>query len=682
MTVKIVLSPAIALMQKMRLLPKFALITLVFMTPLLLALVLLYAELHKAVSAAERERTGVAYASALQDLTYLVQKHRALRHMQLSGIAGVQDQAEQTRKEIASSVARLDAAHRSSEALGLGPVWPAILHAWMEIERKMPSAKAKDSYADHSAVIEQLARLLDLVADRSGLTLDPELDSNRLSALLVNGFPPVVDMLSTIAGRGAAYIDTGLLDAGEDMLLNSSVMVARRDLDRIPAQLDAAFRENAGIRQALETHKTAVAQAVAFLDRAQDEVLKSYNQTSGQRFFDAGNASMGSLRAAAQALATALDGLLAQRIELYAARMFLIVAAAVIGLALTVYLLAGFYVSFSREVQALEQAANRAASGDLSTRLQSSASDEIGDLAHTFGRMNAELARLVAQVRQASVTITATAQEIATDSSDLSLRTESQASSLQETASSMEDLTVAVRQNDRHAGEANLLALSAADIATKGGEAVAEVVETMGAIRLSSSRIIDIIQVIDGIAFQTNLLALNASVEAARAGEQGRGFAVVAAEVRGLALRSAGAAREIKTLIEHSVRQVEHGNALVHSAGSTMAEVIASVRKVVQIMHDISEASREQTRGIEQVNQALGHMDEVTQRNALLVEHAAHAATSLQEQAAGLSQAVEVFKLAEADPAALLATVTPIRNMGKRIARLAFDDRTLLEKRA
>jgi methyl-accepting chemotaxis protein len=683
MHVKIVISPAVALMQRMRLLPKFALVTLVFLAPLLLVLSLLYAELHRSVTAAERERVGVRYAAALEEVMHLVQKHRALRHMQLSGNAGMQDAAEQTRKEIATRMASIDAIDRDSGTLELGESWSDARKAWAATAQKIPSAKAKDSYADHSAVVDRLAGLLHLVADRSGLTIDPELDSNRLTALVVNGLPPIADMLSTIAGRGAAYIDTGLLEAGEDTMLNSNVMVAQRDLARIPAQFEAAFRDNPGLRQMLEGHKLSIMQALAFLERAQDEVLKSYNQTSGRQFFEAGHLSIERVHASAQASAAALDSLLAQRIELYTARMVLVLAAVFGGLTLTAYLLTGFYVSFSREVRALEQAANRAAAGDLSSQLESRARDEIGGLVHTFGRMNGELARLVERVRHASTTITATAEEIAADSSDLSSRTESQAGSLQQTASSMEQLTANVRQNDQHANEANLLALSAADIAAKGGHAVAQVVETMGSIKQGSTRIIDIIQVIDGIAFQTNLLALNAAVEAARAGEHGRGFAVVAAEVRGLAQRSAGAAREIKTLIEDSVRQVEQGNALVASAGGTMEEIIASVRQVAQIMHEIAEASREQTMGIEQINKALGQMDEVTQRNALLVEHAAQAASSLQQQAAGLSQAVEVFKLAEQFQAPALATVTLLRKDRKRLPDpLSFDGPPLLEKRA
>jgi methyl-accepting chemotaxis protein len=259
--------------------------------------------------------------------------------------------------------------------------------------------------------------------------------------------------------------------------------------------------------------------------------------------------------------------------------------------------------------------------------------------------MRDDLARIVGAVRHATDTIATASAEIAAGNADLSARTESQASSLQQTAASMEELTGTVKQNADNARQANTLAASASDVARKGGAVVSQVVDTMASINDSSRKIVDIIGVIDGIAFQTNILALNAAVEAARAGEQGRGFAVVASEVRSLAQRSASAAREIKELITTSVATVETGNKLVEQAGSTMADVVASVGKVTDIVGEISNASDEQSAGIAQVNQAIAQMDAVTQQNAALVEQAAAAAESMQKQAAALMQAVGVFRL-------------------------------------
>ena len=286
------------------------------------------------------------------------------------------------------------------------------------------------------------------------------------------------------------------------------------------------------------------------------------------------------------------------------------------------------------------------ADGDLTTRFdERMAHDEIGDLMTALKGMNDALRRIVCEVQNGTRTIATASCEIASGNQDLSQRTEEQASSLEETASSMEQLTSTVRQNADNARQANVLAQAASDVAEKGGNIVGQVVDTMGSIDASAKKIVDIIGVIDGIAFQTNILALNAAVEAARAGEQGRGFAVVASEVRNLAQRSAGAAKEIKALIGDSVEQVDIGARLVQQAGATMDDVVASVKRVTDIMGEITSASSEQSSGIDQVNIAISQMDQVTQQNAALVEQAAAAAESMQDQAANLARVADSFKL-------------------------------------
>lgn len=282
---------------------------------------------------------------------------------------------------------------------------------------------------------------------------------------------------------------------------------------------------------------------------------------------------------------------------------------------------------------------------DLTKRIPRAKTDEFNQVSDSFNTFIDRLQGIIEQVSSGIGTITYAAQEIATGNMDLSSRTEIQASSLEETAASMEELTTTVKQNAENAQTANRMVGTAAAVASKGGAVVAQVVKTMGSINQSSRKIVDIISVIDGIAFQTNILALNAAVEAARAGEQGRGFAVVASEVRSLAGRSAAAAKEIKALIDESVNNVGIGTRLVDEAGSTMNEIVDSVSKVTDIMGEIQVASEEQTLGISQVNEAVRQMDSTTQQNAALVEQAAAAAASMQNQASALSQAVSVFKL-------------------------------------
>ena len=336
------------------------------------------------------------------------------------------------------------------------------------------------------------------------------------------------------------------------------------------------------------------------------------------------------------------------------------------GTALALLLGAALSFFLSRSIISPLQQAGRSArsiaEGNLTEPIVSEGRDEAAQLLDDLRNMQSRLATIVSNVRQGADTMATASAQIAAGNQDLSSRTEQQASSLEETAASMEEITSTVKQNADNARQANQLAVSASGVALRGGAVVTQVVQTMGAINTSSKKIVDIIGVIDGIAFQTNLLALNAAVEAARAGEQGRGFAVVAAEVRSLAQRSAAAAKEIKMLIGDSVEKVEEGSRQVADAGKTMEEIVDSDKRVTDIMAEIQAASQEQTQGIEQINQAIGQMDQVTQQNAALVEEAAAAAQSLQEQASELSQMVSVFQLdngPQFNPAAVPTRTAP-----------------------
>ena len=325
----------------------------------------------------------------------------------------------------------------------------------------------------------------------------------------------------------------------------------------------------------------------------------------------------------------------------------LVIGVLLVGIAVAVAL--GLWITRLITVPVGEavQATREIAGGNLTVDVAAHSQDEIGQLLQGLTDMRDNLARVVAGVRRNAESVATASAQIATGNHDLSARTESQASALEETAASMEELGSTVRQNADNARQANQLALNASTVAAQGGDVVAQVVDTMRGINDSSRKIADIIGVIDGIAFQTNILALNAAVEAARAGEQGRGFAVVAGEVRSLAQRSAEAAKEIKGLITASVERVEQGTQLVDKAGETMTEVVAAIRRVTDIMGEISAASSEQSAGVAQVGEAVTQMDQVTQQNAALVEEMAAAASSLKSQAEDLVQVVSVFRLGD-----------------------------------
>ena len=638
----LLLLPAVALMRRLRLLPKFLLLTCILLLPLALVSAMLLAELDKSIAAARLEKTGVTRIVGLQSLTHALQTHRAYERMYIMGNAGAQARARQAQQQVDATMAELDAGAKSGQTDAAS--WQEIRHAWQALSARFGQKDIK-VYKDETALIAQITQYGMAIANRSNLTHDPEMEASDLARLLTSNFPGIAAGLADITGRGAAYIDSGLMEPNEEVLIGSAVMVMRHDVAGIPVQLDVLFRRDPSLKPALHDAESIPATAKAFLDRTQSEVLNSYNQTSGDRFVAAGLANVDALYRAASVSAHLLDGLIQHRVARAILHRDLIMGAIGGVLLLAAYLLLGFYLSFAEEVRLLGDTVARTAAGDLRTRVTSAGRDEIARLLQACDGMNGGLACIVGQVRAGSDTIALAAKEIAAGNQSLSARTEEQAGSLQETSASMEALTGIVRRNADHARQADELAQSASDTAARGGAIVAQVVETMAAIQQSAKEIHDIVGMVDSIAFQTNILALNAAVEAARAGEQGKGFAVVAAEVRSLAQRSASAARDIKALIAESVSKVAEGGSKVGLAGRTMEEIVASTGRVAQIVQAIAEAGQQQQTGIEHINRAVAQMDDITQQNAALVEQAAAAAESMREQTETLSRAVAAFRL-------------------------------------
>ena len=441
-----------------------------------------------------------------------------------------------------------------------------------------------------------------------------------------------------------------------------------KELQQKVAALADTPQEQAVLDSMEPTRKAYISSRDEIVKLKKDGQLDAADQVLQQKFIPAGNAYVSELKQLQDLQRASIDQRAEEIDGIYATSRNALVSVGVLVFALGALAAWWLTVGITRPLGHAVRIARTVADSDLSSDIEVLSSDETGQLLQALKDMNDSLAGVVGRVRSGTDLIATASNEIASGNMDLSSRTEQQASSLEETASSMEELTATVRQNADNARQANELAGAASSVAQRGGAVVAQVVDTMDAINASARKIVDIIAVIDGIAFQTNILALNAAVEAARAGEQGRGFAVVASEVRNLAQRSAAAAKEIKVLIGDSVDQVDAGSKLVAQAGSTMTEVVASVQRVTDIMAEISSASVEQSDGIEQVNHAVAEMDQVTQQNAALVEEAAAAAASLQDQAAALADVVRIFKLGkgqQAVPARIAsrgaAKVAPIR---------------------
>ena len=512
---------------------------------------------------------------------------------------------------------------------------------------------------------------------------------------IVVGTVGLVNQSATNAALGTVYNDRlmvlsqlsrilSLMQQNQNALA-SAALAAEPDNGPVIADVEARIREISGLWDKYKaTNMTPEEQTLAqtFIDsrmafvrdglkptmaalRANDaEATRTLVKGPLKERFLTAQKNMQALVRLQQDLAKAqYDGALARYEHTRNLSVAMIVVGALAGAFVAALLIRGIDAALAEALRL----ARSVAAGDLTHTVRIEREDEIGQLLAALQAMNSSLAGIVGEVRCSTETIATASNQIAAGNQDLSARTEQQASSLQQTAASMEELTSNVKHNADNARQANALAEAASGVAGRGGAVIREVVGTMGEISESSRRIGEIIGVIDGIAFQTNILALNAAVEAARAGEQGRGFAVVASEVRNLAQRSAGAAREIKQLIEHSVERVEAGGRLVEQAGATMHEIVASVHRVTDIMAEITAASMEQTAGIGQINIAMGQMEQVTQQNAALVEQSAGAAGALHEQAQRLATSVDVFRLGRQNAArvAVPAPVQPRRALAR-----------------
>ncbi|MDO8262639.1 MAG: methyl-accepting chemotaxis protein [Gallionella sp.] len=650
-----------SLLDRLALGQKFVVLGLMSVLLVILPLYLYVSQANNEIEAAALKAKGIKVVQSLLRVVQFTQQHRGLSAGVLGGTTAMQVPREAKQGEVDRAFSAAEAFIK--QEIGNHSIiaeWDQAQQHWKTLRSKVSdrSITVPESYLNHTALNAELFMVSDLLIDYFGLNLDSDAYPYQLvDAALVSG-PSFTEDMGKTRAKGAGILAQQVLSADDRVAMSALVARAKersQTLQRTFAKataLNPALKEKLGtlMEESATLEKKAIQLAEDNIVRA-DQIVLAPSEYVGlftqaiDYQFKIDELAMIELDAYLDARVTRLT---TNKYLLTGSLMLLMFLGGLIS-----YLISRSVIrQIGGEPDYAADVVRQVAEGDLTVQVQVRSGDTTSLLASLKGMVN-RLSELVGDVRNNTESITTASHEIAQGNADLSQRTEEQASSLEETASSMEELTSTVRQNTENARQANQLANSASDIAVKGGQAVGDVVHTMASISTSSKKIVDIISVIEGIAFQTNILALNAAVEAARAGEQGRGFAVVAGEVRNLAQRSAAAAKEIKTLIGDSVDKVEVGSRQVDQAGATMSEIVQAVKRVTDIMAEIAAASNEQSAGIEQVNQAIIQMDEVTQQNAALVEEAAAAAEAMQEQANALYVAVGMFKVEGGKEAAL-----------------------------
>lgn len=608
-----VVGPGTRLMQVVGLPVKFAIISTAFMVPLCVAVYGVVSYAMSNIEFAAQERLGAAYSQSMNEFMTALSRRRA----DASGASAEGGRA-------------LDAAQALNKSQGNA----------LAIETELRALRASWDGNDVDDITSQALSLFGLISDNSKLTLDPDLDSYYAMAIAMDYAPKLAETAARLDAMALQIKAAGAVSSDADVAIQFITARASTYRDSMKLAVTRATAANASLTRRLDTSdfESAYSQFMEQAGALRRNDLTAANSGIG------GALSQETLEISTAATAV-LDELLVARIEGFEARRNLLLAITFIGLTLAVYLITSFYLSNLRGFEALNIRMRKLAHGDLTTNYSARGSDEIGELIDAFNVSRSQLATLVQRIREVTAEIDSAGQQIATSNDELAQRESSQSAAVRVTAERAQQVQSNVQRNLDNALNGERLSNDARGVASRGNQAVSQVVQTMQAITGSSRKIGDIIGVIDDIAFQTNLLALNAAVEAARAGEQGRGFAVVASEVRNLAQRSATAANEIKKLIGASLEDVEKGAALVNGAGRTMHDILNSVQSVSHIMQEIAIASRTQSDDIAQLHQAIDRIDGDTQQNAARVEQTAAIAQSLRGQVETLLDAVGMFQL-------------------------------------
>lgn len=630
-----VFRPGERLMQRLRMPGKFAVVSVSLLVPLLVLLWLYIDSTNQQIDFAAQERVGVSY---LQVGLPSIDKFQSHRGQALLGLLGRQDEAAKAAaaRAFEADLSRIEGmAKADGDAMQVTQALADVKARWADVLQTQFHS-ADEITAHYEPLAKALLALIASISDRSNLALDPDIDSYYAMVLSTDKLPGLITRLAPLRGYvayAAAHPEQSAAVAGKlaafSALTQNYLYDARVALDKVRAA-------NPEIAKVIDG--AALDRVDAYLNESSkmNDAAASYTRAS--------EAGAGVNAMLAQTL-TGLDSLLEARIDRLSAHRLTMLGIVVAFFLCAMYAFIAFYSSAAGGFKAITTRVTRLGHGDLTASQPAKGTDELADAINSLRTSVTTLAGIVHGVRTSAEEIAVATDEISTGNSDLASRGARMAATVEETAASMDTLNQTVQRNVDSSQQANQLAMSAFEVAMRGGQVVNKAVESMQAITASSRKIGDIIQVIDGIAFQTNILALNAAVEAARAGEQGRGFAVVASEVRSLAQRSAGAAKEISALIRSSIQSVDEGAGYVGEAGTTMSDILASIQRVADIMNEISAASTSQSEEIKQIAVAVREVDSATQQNAALVEQISAAATSLRERATQLSESVKTFQV-------------------------------------